>query len=105
MRQDYDKFVQRDTEVIAIGTDKSDKMASFWEKEQLPFPGIPDPDKEHLDVLGQEFKLLKFGRMPGVITIGKNGVIHNAHYGNHAGDIPSNEDVLAMIDELNQAAD
>lgn len=102
LRQDYDKFVQRNTEVIAIGPDKPDKMATHWQKEELPFVGIPDPDKEHLSLLGQEFKLLKFGRMPGVITVGIDGLIRHAHYGNNAGDIPSNDEVLELIDQINR---
>ncbi len=75
-------------------------MAKHWAKEGFPFPGIPDPDKQLLDQLGQEFKLSKFGRMPAVMIIDQYGVVRHAHYGNHAGDIPSNDEVLELIDSL-----
>lgn len=76
-------------------------MQDYWKKEHLPYPGIPDPEKDVLGQLGQEFKLLKFGRMPAVIVVQSGGHVHHAHYGNNAGDIPENKDVLAMLDGLN----
>jgi peroxiredoxin len=100
LRQDYDQFVERNTEVIAIGATKPERMAKFWEKQEFPFPGIPDPDKELLEKLGQEFKLSRFGRMPAVLIIDAEGSVRHAHFGSNAGDIPPNEEVLALIDEL-----
>jgi peroxiredoxin len=100
LRQDYQQFKDRGCAVFAIGPDLPDKMAQHWEKEQIPFPGIPDPDKTLLDSLGQEFKLLKFGRMPAVIIIGSDGEIHHAHYGNNASDIPDNDEILSILDDI-----
>jgi peroxiredoxin len=100
LRQDYVQFKDRNAEIVAIGATKPERMASFWEKQQLPFRGIPDPDKQLLDRLGQEFKLSKFGRMPALLIVDLDGSVRFAHYGNHAGDIPSNEDVLALLDRF-----
>ena len=75
-------------------------MAKHWQKEGFPFTGIPDPDKRLLTELGQEFKLSKFGRMPAVLIVDLDGIVQHAHYGNNAGDIPSNEDILSLIDSL-----
>ena len=98
MRQEYARFVDQNTEVIAIGATKPERMAKHWEKEQFPFRGVPDPDKTILGALGQEFKLSKFGRMPAVLIIDTEGIVRHAHYGKNAGDIPSNDDVLALLD-------
>lgn len=100
MRQDYAKFVDRNAEIIAISPDSAEKLRDHWNKEQIPYPGIPDPDKQILGELGQEFKLLKFGRMPGVIIVDSKGAIQHSHYGNNAGDIPETDTLLALIDEL-----
>jgi mycoredoxin-dependent peroxiredoxin len=100
LRQDYQQFEDRRVAVFAIGPDSPDKMEQHWDEEQIPYPGIPDPDKEILSSLGQEFKLLKFGRMPAVIIVGPDGEIHHAHYGSNAGDIPSNDEVLSILDDL-----
>ena len=100
MRQDYSEFSDRNVEIIAIGPTQPERMAKHWEKQGFPFPGIPDPDKQLLNQLGQEFKLSKFGRMPAVLIIDTNGIVRHAHYGNNAGDIPSNKEVLELIDSL-----
>jgi mycoredoxin-dependent peroxiredoxin len=100
LRQDYQQFKDRDCELFAIGPDSSEKMQQHWEKEELPYPGIPDPGKDVLEALGQEFKLLKFGRMPAVVIVGDDGEIHYAHYGSNAGDIPPNEEVLSIVDGI-----
>jgi peroxiredoxin len=105
LRQDYEEFTKRNAEIIAIGPDSTDKMRKHWENEQLPFPGVADPDTDLLESLGQEFKLLKFGRMPAVVIIGSDGEIRHAHYGSNAGDIPENADVLAILDELPQSSE
>ena len=43
LRQDYDKFVAEDTEILVLGPEGPDKFAQYWEKENLPFTGLPDP--------------------------------------------------------------
>jgi mycoredoxin-dependent peroxiredoxin len=103
LRQDYEEFTKRNAEIITVGPDPTDKMQQLWEKEQLPFPGVADPDTDVLESLGQDFKILKFGRMPAVVVIGSDGEVRHAHYGSNAGDIPENAEVLAILDELPQS--
>jgi mycoredoxin-dependent peroxiredoxin len=100
LSHDYHAFQQRNSEIIAIAPDSADKLRDYWAKEQIPFPAIPDPDKRILDALGQEFKLLKFGRMPAVVIVDTDGEIHHAHYGNSPSDIPENAEVLGMLDTM-----
>jgi peroxiredoxin len=100
LRQDYPEFVERRAEIIAIGPDSADKLRAYWESEQIPFPAVPDPEKRVLDSLDQEFRWLKFGRMPAVIVAGMDGRVHLSHYGSHAGDIPEVSDVLRVIDAI-----
>jgi peroxiredoxin len=102
LRQDYEGFQARNAEIIAIGPDSPDKMRKHWIDEQIPYPGVPDPDKRVLETLGQEFKWLRFGRMPAIVIVNKNGEIAFTHYGDHAGDIPDNNEILAVIDRLDQ---
>ena len=42
--------------------------------------------------------------MPLVCVVDKHGRIRYAHYGTSMSDIPPNEKLLAVIDELNQEA-
>ena len=51
---------------------------------------------------GQQVKWLKFGRMPALTVIDKQGRVHYRHYGESMSDIPPNVTVLALLDELNR---
>ena len=102
LRQDYLEFEARNAEIIVIGPEGPRAFASYWEKERFSFVGLPDPGHEVADLYGQQVKLLKFGRMPALVIIDKQGDIVYRHYGDAMSDIPSNQDVLAVLDELNR---
>jgi len=46
--------------------------------------------------------LFKLGRMPAQVLIDKEGIARFVHYGHSMSDIPSNEEILALVDEINQ---
>jgi len=102
LRQDYDEFVRRDTEVIVLGPEDGAAFAGYWEKESLPFVGLPDPKHTVLRLYGQEINLFKLGRMPAQVIVDRTGQARYVHYGHSMSDIPSNEELLALLDELNQ---
>jgi peroxiredoxin Q/BCP len=104
LRRDYDEFVERDAEVIVIGPEDKAAFASYWEKETLPFVGLPDPKHTVLKLYGQEIKLFKMGRMPAQVIVDKTGQARYAHYGRSMSDIPPNEELLALLDGLNRGA-
>ena len=41
LRQDYEKFVARDAEILVIGPEDAKAFADYWAKEDLPFDGTP----------------------------------------------------------------
>lgn len=102
LRRDHDKFVERQTVVIAIGPEDAKAFARFWAEHDLPFAGLPDPGHSILKLYGQEIKLFKYGRMPAQVLVDKAGVARFAHYGHNMSDIPSNEELLGLIDRLNK---
>ena len=102
MRRDYQKFVDRQAEVIAVGPEDAGAFSAFWVSEKMPFTGMPDPRHTIAKLFGQEVNLLKMGRMPAQIVIDKEGRIRYQHYGNSMSDIPLNEDILSILDELNK---
>jgi peroxiredoxin len=99
LRQDYTRFTERGAEVISVGTEQAEDFRSFWEKNNLPFVGISDPDQIVLKLYGQEVSMLKLGRMPALFVIDKKGVIRFAHYAQSMSDIPSSDRVLEILDQ------
>ncbi len=103
LRQDYARFVERDAEVVVVGPEKAQAFANYWQKEELEFVGLPDPEHSVLKLYGQEVKLFKLGRMPAQVIVDKQGQARYVHYGNSMSDIPPNDELLGLLDELKQA--
>jgi peroxiredoxin Q/BCP len=102
LRQDIDRFSERDVAILVIGPENAQKFASYFSKHRLPFVGLPDPKHQVLKLYGQEIKLFKFGRMPAQVLVDKAGIARYVHYGNSMSDIPSNKEMLSLIDELDE---
>jgi peroxiredoxin len=102
LRQDYDKFVGKNTEVIAVGPEDASAFANWWHEHQMPFIGIPDPEHKVAALYKQEFNLIKGGRLPALVVIDKDGKIRFSHFSETTGDIPTNEAVLAVLVDINK---
>ncbi len=101
LRQDYGEFVARDAEIVVVGPEDAEAFERYWTQENLPFVGLPDPKNSVLKLYGQEVKLFKLGRMPAQVLVDKQGTARDVHYGHSMSDIPPNEELLALLDELN----
>jgi peroxiredoxin len=101
LRQDYQEFVKRQAQVIVVGPEDAKAFAAYWQQHDLPFVGLPDPQASVLKLYGQEVNLFKLGRMPAQVIVDKAGVARFVHYGHSMSDIPPNEEVLALLDQLN----
>ena len=101
MRQDYSQYLERDSIVLVLGPEGAEAFTRYWYENDLPFIGIPDPHHTVLKLYGQQIKIFKFGRMPAQAIIDKKGVVRYIHYGKSMSDIPENEELLEIIDNLN----
>jgi peroxiredoxin Q/BCP len=100
LHQDYEKFVEKDTTIVAIGPENADKFNEYWEENNLKFFGIPDEKGSVLKLYGQEVKIFKLGRMPAQMLVDKEGILRYVHYGHSMKDIPENSEILELIDNL-----
>jgi peroxiredoxin Q/BCP len=102
LRQQADQFAERNAEIIVVGPENAQAFAEYWQKQDLPFIGLPDPTASVLKLYGQEVNLFKLGRMPAQVIIDRAGVARFVHYGHSANDIPSNSELFAILDMLNR---
>jgi len=102
LRQDYDKFTAQDTEIVVVGPEDGSSFSSYWKSHNLPFIGLPDPTHSVLKLYGQEVSLFKFGRQPAQVTIDKTGRARFVHYGHDPSDIPTNEEILKLLETMNK---
>jgi peroxiredoxin Q/BCP len=104
MREDYAAFVARGAEILAIGPDTAEQFVRYWAEQSLPYIGLPDPQHSVARLYRQEVNLFKLGRMPLVCIVDRNGYIRYVHYGYSMADIPPDETLLNVIDQLNAAS-
>lgn len=101
LRQEYQDFVKRQTQVIVIGPEGPNAFEAYWRQHNLPFIGLPDPKAGVLKQYGQEVNLFKLGRMPAQVIVDKAGVARFVHYGHSMKDIPENAEIFELLDQLN----
>ena len=104
LREDYSEFAQRNTVVLALGPNSPTAFEQYWANENIPFVGLPDPDHRVAKIYRQEVNLFKLGRMPLNCVIDAKGYVRFAHYGSSMKDIPSNDELFQVIDELNRTS-
>lgn len=60
-----------------------------------------DSTKKVPNILNQQVKILRLGRLPGLLIVDKQGIVQYAYYGDSMSDIPSNEEVLEVLKTIN----
>jgi peroxiredoxin len=104
LRDEYYKFTRRGAEILAVGPNPLAAFQQYWQNESIPFIGLPDPGHSVARIYRQEVNLFKMGRMPLNCVIDTKGYVRFAHYGHSMSDIPTNDELLHVIDELNAAS-
>ena len=104
MRDEYERFASRGIHILAVGPNEGELFKRYWVNEGIPFIGMPDPDHSVARLYRQEVNLFKLGRLPLNCVIDAKGYVRFAHYGSSMRDIPTNDELLHVIDELNAAS-
>jgi peroxiredoxin Q/BCP len=105
LRDGYSEFTSRGAEILAVGPNDEATFKRYWTNERIPFIGLPDLDHSVARMYRQEVNLFKLGRMPLNCVIDQKGFVRYIHYGASMRDIPSNAELLHVIDELNTASE
>lgn len=83
--------------MVAIGPDGPAQFARYFREHQLPFRGVADPSGELLAELGQEWRLMAFGRMPAILGYRADGSEAARHLGRSARDLGDFDAVVRAI--------
>jgi peroxiredoxin len=102
LRQDFKEFKQRETVILVVGPETAEAFGKYFGEHDLPFTGLPDPTHLVLKRYGQEINLFKFGRMPAQVIVDKSGMARFIHYGHSMSDIPENQELFELLDQLNE---
>jgi peroxiredoxin len=100
MKKDIRQFTDRQAQIVVIAPHGAAKVKTYWEKENLPYIGIPDFDGTLGKLYAQEWNLIKLGRMPALFIIDRKGTIAFAQYAKNMADIPENSELFKILDGL-----
>jgi len=100
LRDEYEEFQRRGAEVICIAPHDVAETRSLVDELGLPFPVLADDNRAVFLEYDVQSRLWSLGQRPGVYVIDRKGIIRWAHLGTQQWDIPSNQDVLAILDIL-----
>lgn len=101
LRDAYGGFKARESEVVVVGPEGATDFEAYWRKHRLPFKGVPDPSHKVLKLYGQQVKLFRLGRMPAQVVVDRAGRARFVHYGHSMRDIPANDEIFSILDQLN----
>ena len=100
MRDRIDEFKQRDAQLLAIAPDTLEHAQSYFQRQDIPFPCLADPDRlvyRQYDVKSAPASL---GQRPGLFIVDREGVVRYAHLGRQMWEIPSLAETLRELDAL-----
>ena len=98
-------FKNLDTEIYPILVDTQSHakgMYKAYAKRAFPIYYDQSDEKIAKSVLNQEWKFFKLGRMPALLVVDKQQIIQYAHYGDSMSDIPRNQEIIAVLEEINK---
>lgn len=129
VRDEYERFTKAGGQVAVVTMGQPSQARQFREYYRLPFPLLSDPQRSAyqafhvprggiLSVAGPGIwaagaqSLLKHGlgqivgdpyQLPGAFVIDRAGKIAYAHYSRTSADVPTNEQLIGQLAQLNDA--
>ena len=100
MRERYQEFQERGAEVIAIAPDTLENARGYFQRNDIPFPCLPDADRQVYRQYDVKSALVSLGQRPGLFVIDKEGVVRYAYLGWQQWEIPSVDETLAQLDAI-----
>ena len=100
MRDRIAEFEERGVKVLAIAPDTVEHAQSYFQRNDIPFPCLADPDRTVFRKYDVKSAIVSLGQRPGLFVIDGAGVVRYAYLGWQQFEIPSVDETLRQIDSL-----
>ena len=100
MRDDIERFTAAGAQVVAIAPDTADGVAKFVRGNEYPFSLLPDADHAVFDAYDVVSTMMSLGQRPALFVVDRDGVVRFDSIGTQQWQIPSNDNVLAVLSAL-----
>jgi thioredoxin-dependent peroxiredoxin len=102
LRDDIDKFTAVGARVVTVAPDTSEGVARFVRDSDYPFPLLADVDHAVFDSYDVVSTLMSLGQRPALFVVDATGTVRFDSIGTQQWQIPSNENVLAVLASLDR---
>jgi peroxiredoxin len=100
LREDYAKFTDAGATIVAIAPDDAEGVAKFTRTNSYPFALLADSEHAVFDAYDVVSTLMSLGQRPALFVIDTHGTVRFDSIGKQQWEIPSNENVLAVLAAL-----
>lgn len=106
LQKTYQEFTARQAEIVALSRDETADVVAMKNEVNAGFPILSDPDAAIMKLYGV-YNLLGDGiAAPSVFIVDHEGNMRTSYIGKSAGDRPTAESILQVIDLIaNQDAE
>ena len=87
-------------QLLAIAPDSLEHAQSYFQRNEIPFPCLADPERKVYRQYDVKSALVSLGQRPGLFIVDGDGVVRYAHLGWQQWEIPSVEETLRELDGL-----
>ncbi len=100
MRDRIEEFEERGVQLLAIAPDSLEHAQSYFQRNEIPFPCLADPERKVYRQYDVKSALVSLGQRPGLFIVDGDGVVRYAYLGWQQWEIPSVEETLRELDGL-----
>jgi peroxiredoxin len=100
LREDIDRFTTAGARVVAIAPDTASGIAKFVRGNDYPFSLLADEDHVVFDAYDVVSTLMSLGQRPALFVVDRDGIVRFDSIGTQQWQIPSNDNVLAVLSSL-----
>ncbi len=85
---------------MAIAPDSLDNARGYFQKNEIPFPALADPDRSVFGQYDVKSAIVSLGQRPGLFIIDGEGMVRYSYLGWQQWEIPTIDETLEQIDSL-----
>jgi peroxiredoxin Q/BCP len=100
LRDDIDQFTAAGAQVVTVAPDTPDGVARFVRNNDYPFALLADTDHAVFDAYDVVNTMMSLGQRPALFVVDQQGTVRFDSIGTQQWQIPSNENVLAVVASL-----
>ena len=86
--------------MLAIAPDSLDNARAYFQRNDIPFPCLPDPDRAVYRRYDVKSAMVSLGQRPGLFILDGEGIVRFAYLGWQQWEIPTIDQTLEQLDAL-----